>query len=309
MANTHKATNTYQLITGATIPALALGTWQATDEEVYNSVLHALKTGYRHIDTATAYGNEVPIGRAIKDSGIAREEIFVTTKLWSTDHNDPEKAIKTSLNKLKLDYVDLYLIHWPVAMNPNGNHPIVPTKPDGSRDIVGNWPFTKTYQLLEPLVEKGYTKAIGVCNTTVAKLEELFKLDLKIKPAVLQVELHPYLPQNKLLHYAKSHNLVVESYSPLGSANSPLLKDADIQAVADKYGVSIATILISWAIWRGTVVLAKSVNPSRIDANYQIVDLQDKDGEFLNGFAEKKGGYQRFVDPNWDPVVIFDSSD
>lgn len=309
MVNMHKAEETYQLSTGATISALALGTWQATDEEVYNSVLYALEIGYRHIDTAAAYGNEEPIGRAIKDSGISREKIFVTTKLWSSNHNDPENAIKASLGKLQLDYVDLYLMHWPVALNPNGNHPIVPTRSDGSRDIVENWPFTKTYRLLEPLVDKGYTKAIGVCNTTIAKLEQLFKLDLQVKPAVLQIELHPYLPQNKLVQYAKSHGLVVEAYSPLGSASSPLLKDSDIQTIAEKYGVSSATILISWAVWRGTAVLAKSVKPSRIQTNYQIVDLKDEDGEFLNGFAERKNETRRFVDPNWNPVVVFDSSE
>ncbi|CCE79175.1 Piso0_001216 [Millerozyma farinosa CBS 7064] len=309
MAKTHKATKTYQLITGEKIPAIGLGTWQATDEEVYNSVLYALKTGYRHIDTATAYGNEEPIGRAINDSGIAREEIYVTTKLSPTEHNDVEKAIKTSLKKLQLDYVDLYLIHWPVTLNPNGNHPVVPTKPDGSRDILLDWPFTKTYQLIEPLVEKGYTKAIGVCNTTISKLEQLFQLDLKVKPAVLQVELHPYLPQNKLVKYAQSRNLVVEAYSPLGSANSTLLKDAEIQAIAYKYGVSIATILISWALWRNTVVLAKSVKPSRIESNYEVVDLKNEDGVFLNELAERRGNTRRFVDPNWDPLVVFDSSD
>lgn len=309
MVNTHKATKTYQLITGDKIPAIGLGTWQATDEEVYNSVLHALKTGYRHIDTAAAYGNEEPIGRAIKDSGIDRKEIFVTTKLVSTQHNDVEKSIKASLKKLQLDYVDLYLIHWPVTLNPNGNHPIVPTKPDGSRDILLDWPFTKTYQLIEPLVEKGYTKAIGVCNTTISKLEQLFQLDLKVKPAVVQVELHPYLPQNKLVRYAQSRNLVVEAYSPLGSANSTLLHDAEIQAIADKYGVPVATILISWALWRNTVVLAKSVKPSRIESNFEIIDLKNEDGEFLNGLAERRGGIHRFVDPNWDPLVVFDSSD
>ncbi|CCH42838.1 Aldo-keto reductase family 1 member [Wickerhamomyces ciferrii] len=308
---THQATTTYTLNSGAQIPALALGTWQATDQQVYESVVHALQKGYRHIDTAAAYGNEEPIGRAIRDSGVKRDELFVTTKLWSSNHNDPESAIRKSLELLGLDYVDLYLIHWPVALNPNGNHPIVPTKPDGSRDIILDWPFTKTYKLLEPLVEKGYTKSIGVCNVTISKLDQLLSSsDIKIKPSVLQVELHPYLPQHKLVKYAQDHGLVVEAYSPLGSSNSPLLKDEDIQTIANKYdNASIATILVSWAIWRKTVVLAKSVNPLRIESNSQIVDLGDEDGEFLNNFAEIKGGIKRFVDPNWSPVVIFDTNE
>lgn len=308
MAATHVSTKILKLSTGASIPALGLGTWKATDDEVYNSVLHALKTGYRHIDTAAGYGNEEPIGRAIKDSGIPREEIFVTTKLWSTGHHDPEGAIKTSLKKLQLDYVDLYLLHWPLALNPNGNNPVIPTRPDGLRDIIYDWPFTKTYKLMEPLVAKGYTKALGVSNVTIKKLQQLFAEDLTVKPVALQIELHPYLPQHKLIEFARSHDILVEAYSPLGSSDAPLLKDPKIKVIADKYGVSSATVLISWALWRDTVVLSKSVKPERIDSNFQVVDLADEDGGVLNELSEERGGPERFVSPPWDPIVVFDSS-
>ncbi|EGV63905.1 aldo/keto reductase [Yamadazyma tenuis] len=309
MVKAFKSTKVYKLSTGSSIPALGLGTWRATDEEVYNSVLTALKAGYRHIDTAAGYGNEEPIGKAIKDSGISRDQIFVTTKLWSTKHYDPESALKESLSKLGLEYVDLYLMHWPLAMNPNGNHPAIPTRPDGLRDIVYDWSFTKTWKLMEPLVEQGLTKSLGISNCTVSKMKELFDSGLKVKPVCNQVELHPYLPQHKLLEFAKEHDVVLEAYSPLGSADAPLLKDESIKAIAEKYGVSSATVIISWAIWRGTVVLPKSVKPERIESNLEIIELEDKDGEALNRIAENRGGPQRFVSPPWDPVVIFDSSE
>ncbi|CAH6723312.1 glycerol 2-dehydrogenase (NADP(+)) [[Candida] jaroonii] len=305
---TAKCTKAFKLLNGKEIPAIGLGTWKATDEEVYNSVLFALKTGYRHIDTAAGYGNEVPIGKAIKDSGIARSEIFVTTKLWSIDHHDPEAALKASLERLGLDYVDLYLMHWPLALNPKGNHPAIPTKPDGTRDILLDWPFTKTWKLMEPLIEKGFTKALGVSNCTIEKLTTLFNENLKVKPVVNQVELHPYLPQHKLLDFAKKHGIILEAYSPLGSSDAPLLKDETIAKIAETYGVSSATIIISWAVWRGTVVLPKSVKESRIESNFEIVTLKDEDGEKLNNLVNERGGPQRFVSPPWNPFVVFDSS-
>lgn len=299
----------YTLSTGATIPAIGLGTWQSTDEEVYNAVLAALEIGYRHIDTATLYRNEEAIGKAIKASGIPRKELFITTKLWSSNHNDPESAIKESLKKLQLDYVDLYLIHWPVALNPHGNDPDIPMREDGLRDILYDWSFTKTWDLLEPLVDKGYTKALGVSNCTVSKLEELFKKDLKYPPVVNQIELHPYLPQPKQLEFAKKHNMILEAYSPLGSSDSPLLKDESILRLAEKYEVSSATILISWALWRGTIVLPKSVNHARIASNFKTVELEDADGELLSSLADVRGGPERFITQPWEPVVIFDSFD
>lgn len=303
------STKTYKLSNGATIPAIGLGTWQSTDEEVYNAVLAALEIGYRHIDTATLYRNEEAIGRAIKASGVPREELFITTKLWSSNHNDPETALKTSLAKLQLDYVDLYLIHWPVALNPNGNDPDIPMKEDGTRDILFDWSFTKTYALMEPLVDKGYTKALGVSNCTVSKLEELFSKELKYPPVVNQIELHPYLPQHKQLQFAKDHNMVIEAYSPLGSSDSPLLKDEKILALAEKYGVSPATILISWALWRDTIVLPKSVNPKRLESNFKTVELEDADGKLLSSLADLRGGPERFITQPWEPFVVFDSFD
>ncbi|ABN65453.1 Aldo/keto reductase [Scheffersomyces stipitis CBS 6054] len=302
-----KATKVFQLNDETSIPGVGLGTWQSTNDEVYNAVLTALRYGYRHIDTAAAYGNESVIGRAIKDSGIPREELYITTKLWCTKHDNPEAALDESLSNLGLDYVDLYLIHWPVFLNPNGNDPKFPTLPNGKRDIVTDWNFVKTYELLQPLVALGKTKSIGVSNFSVTNLEKLLNAPTtKIVPVVNQVELHPYLPQQQLLEYTKKHGIVLEAYSPLGSTNSPLFKDETVVKIAEKNGVSPATILISWALWRGTVVLPKSVTESRVQSNFEVINLSDEDGQTIDNIHKVKGVH-RFINPNWDPVVVFDA--
>lgn len=296
----------FKLVNGQEIPAIGLGTWRSTEEEAYNAVITALNAGYRHIDTAAGYGNEEPIGRAIRDSKIPREQLFITTKLWGTWHHDPETALKNSLKKLGLSYVDLYLMHWPIALNPNGNNPSIPTRPDGLRDILYDWSFVKTYKLMEPLVGKGMTKSIGVSNCSVKYLTELLSSGVTVFPAVNQVELHPYLPQHDLLKYCSEKGIILEAYSPLGSSDSPLLKDEIINKIADKYEVSSATVLISWGVWRGTVVLPKSVSAKRIESNLQLIELKDEDGRELDGLAEKRGGPQRFVSPPWDPIKVFE---
>jgi len=307
MSPATKSTKVIKLNDGSSIPAVGLGTWQSTSEEVYNATLTALKYGYRHIDTAAGYGNEEEIGKALKDSGIPREELFITTKLWCTRHQDPEAAIDESLKRLGLDYVDLYLIHWPVHLNPKGNDPKFPTLPNGKRDIVFDWSFIETYELLQPLVAKGKAKSIGVSNWSVSNLKKLLAAEsTKITPVVNQVELHPYLPQHELLAFAKLKGITLEAYSPLGSSDSPLFKDETIVKIAEKYGVPPATILISWAIWRGTVVLPKSVTASRIESNFEVVDLSDEDGKEIDNIHKVKG-IKRIINPPWDPVVVFDT--
>lgn len=292
---------------GKQIPAIGLGTWQSSEKEVYDAVLVALKEGYRHIDTAYAYGNENAIGKAIKASGIPRQEIFVTTKLWSTYHHNPEVGLELSLNNLGLDYVDLYLIHWPVAMNPHGNDPKFPTLEDGLRDILPDVDFVDTYNKLQKLVTTGKAKSIGVSNLSKTNLKKLLDAETTtIKPVVNQVELHPYLPQHELLKFAKEHDIYLEAYSPLGSSDSTLLTDKKLTEIADKYNVSVATLLISWAEARGTIVLPKSVTPSRIKSNLQVVDLDAEDVEKIDNF-HKESGIRRLINPDWSPIKVFDS--
>lgn len=264
-----------------------------------------MKDGYRHIDTAYAYGNESVIGRAIKDSGIPREDIFVTTKLWSTYHTNPEVGIELSLTNLGLEYVDLYLIHWPVAMNPDGNDKKFPTLENGLRDILHDVNFVETYNKLQALVKNGKAKSIGVSNFSITNLKKLLAAETTtIKPVVNQVELHPYLPQHELLKYCTENDIYLEAYSPLGSIDSPLLKDETLVELASKYNVPVATILISWGECRGTIVLPKSVTPSRIKTNFEVVQLDAEDMEKIDNI-HKRSGIKRLIDPDWSPVKVF----
>lgn len=304
-----RCTKTIKLSTGQAIPAVGLGTWQSSDEDVYKAVLTALQAGYRHIDTAAIYGNEKAIGDAIRAAKVPREELFITTKLWCTDHTRPQEALDASLAKLGLEYVDLYLMHWPVPLNPEGNHPRVPTRPDGKRDVVEGWSFVDTYAKMQTLLAGGKTRAIGVLNFSVSNLQKLLDAEsTTVVPAANQIELHPYLPQPKLVQFCNDHGIVVEAYSPLGSTDLPLLKDATVAQIAAKHGVSVATVLISWAVSRDVVVLPKSVTPARIETNLEVVDLSADEAAQLAALHEL-AGTRRFVAPDWSPAVVFDSNE
>lgn len=303
----NRSNKTFKLNNGHSIPAVGLGTAQALDDQVYKAVLSAIEIGYRHIDTAAGYKNEESVGKAIKDSGIPRDELFITTKLAPIDATRSKEAFEQSLERLGVEYIDLYLIHWPIALNPdNKSDKYFPSLPNGNRDILLDWSFVKTWESLQEFVESGKVKSIGVSNFLIKNLKELFESpNFKIKPVINQVELHPYLPQHELLAFATKHDILLEAYSPLGSNNSPLLKDETVSKIADKYNVSVATILISWSVWRGVVVIPKSVSASRIETNFQVVDLKEEDGKALNDLW-KVNGTQRFINPNWDPVNVFE---
>ncbi|KAK0661963.1 D-galacturonate reductase [Lasiodiplodia hormozganensis] len=287
------------LNTGATIPALGLGTWQSEPGQVKAAVTHALKSGYRHIDCAYMYGNEGEVGEALKEAFAAgivkREDVFITTKLWCTFHSRVEENLDESLRRLGLDYVDLYLMHWPVPMNPKGNHPTIPKLPDGSRDLDKSWSFLQTWKLLEELPAKGKAKAIGVANFSVPFLEALLKV-AKIVPAANQIENHPYLPQQEIVDFCKAKGIHITAYSPLGSTGSPLFKEEGVQELAKKYNVGPGNILLSYHVARGSSVLAKSVTPSRIDENKNIVQLSAEDLQALENIHKVKG-VTRFVYP------------
>ena len=281
---------------GRLIPQLGLGVWQtragATCEA---AVLTALEAGYRHIDTASMYGNEESVGAAIHKSGIPREQIFVTTKLWNSHHGNPERALETSLRKLQMYYVDLYLIHYPV------------------RQRIQSW------RALELLRERGEARSIGVSNFTVRHLTELLR-ETKCIPAVNQVEFHPYLYQRDLLEFCHRSGIVLEAYSPLTKGER--LKDRKLVAIANKYPTSPregtnsqsrpsivgkfsrhsnskspAQILIRWALQHGLVVIPKSANPKRILENADVFDFEISraDMELLDGFNED-------LRTCWDPT-------
>ncbi|GAA5867249.1 hypothetical protein JCM8547_003135 [Rhodosporidiobolus lusitaniae] len=289
---------------GVSIPAVGLGTWQSKPGEVEKAVEAALKAGYRHIDGAWIYGNLKEVGEGLRTSGVPREEVFITSKLWCTRHRNVEEAVQENLKLLGVDYLDLYLIHWPVPMNAQGNDPKFPTREDGSRDLDLERKIADTWKDLEAVVEKGLVKAIGVSNFSIPFLQDLLKT-AKIRPAANQVELHPYLPQHDLVNFLKENNIIAQAYSPLGSTDSPLLKDEEIVKIADKHGVSTGTVLISYQVSRDVVVLPKSVTPKRIEDNFKIVRLDSEDLDVLNNLYKTKT--QRFVKPNWGVDLKFDN--
>ncbi|MCI1210616.1 MULTISPECIES: aldo/keto reductase [Bifidobacterium] len=233
------------------IPQIGLGSWQAMPGgEAYDAVATALRAGYRHIDTAAIYGNEEDVGQAIRDSGIPRGDIFVTTKLWNTDHGygRAKQAFLDSLQRLGLDYIDLYLIHFPF----------------GGR-------ICETWKAMEELYGEGRVRAIGVSNFTTEHLDYLMR-GAAITPMVDQVEYHPYLSQDPLQRYCDEHRIVIEAWSPLGSGR--FVEDTNVRAIAVKHHRSIPQIILRWDIQRGVVTLPKSVHQQYIEENLDILDFR-----------------------------------
>ncbi|CCD23600.1 uncharacterized protein NDAI_0B05670 [Naumovozyma dairenensis CBS 421] len=309
--------NILKLSTGASIPQIGLGTWRSVGtNDAYHSVIAALKNGYRHIDTAAIYGNEAQVGKAIRDSGVPRNEIFVTSKLWCAQTHDPKLALNQTLKRLGLDYIDLYLMHWPVTFNPRSIKDedgsgdafmTIPTDSNGNVDVeMDTWNFIKTWELMQHLPESGKTKAVGVSNFSINNLNDLLAASTtKVVPAANQIELHPLLAQNELLQYCKEKNILVEAYSPFGSINAPILKDETINAIAKKLDIQVGQVVMSWHIQRGGyVVLPKSVHEERIIANRKVVTLPDEDFQAINNLVKEKGEL-RVVDPDWSPFPLF----
>ncbi|MFQ6674179.1 MAG: aldo/keto reductase [Fidelibacterota bacterium] len=261
---------------GVRMPVFGLGTYQSRNgSQTRDVVLYALEIGYRLIDTATIYGNEEDVGRAVRDSNIPRDEIFVTTKLWNSDHGFSAtiSACNESLKLLGLSYVDLYLIHWPV---------------EGIR--------RESWRALEALEKQGKCRSIGVSNYMIRHLEELLE-DTSTVPAVNQVEFSPYLYQKDLLSFCRSHAIQVEAYSPLTKGQK--LNDAQLVGLARRYGKSPAQILIRWPLQRGTVVIPKSSRKERIEENAGVFDfsISDEDMETIDSFNEN---YRT----SWDPSTV-----
>ena len=300
---------------GDTIDAIGLGTWKSEPGEVYSAVREAIKLGYRHIDCAWIYENEDEIGNAFQDAfetgDVTREELFVTSKLWNSFHSaeDVEGAIQESLKALKLDYLDLYLIHWPIAHQPGVKFPA------DAADFAAleDYPITNTWKAMEALVEKGLTRHIGVSNFNIPKLKDLIG-KCSIVPEMNQVESHPLLAQNELLSFCNQNEILYTAYSPLGSRDRAegmkgtdepdMFENEVLKKIAENHKVHPAQILIKWAEGRGTAVIPKSVNPKRLKANLESANIPlseeemeaikalDKGYRFLDGkFWEREGGY------------------
>ncbi|KAJ5935237.1 hypothetical protein N7466_004784 [Penicillium verhagenii] len=276
---------TYKLNSGYEIPAVGLGTWLSKPHEVEKAVEHALRSGYRHIDAAACYQNENEVGNGWKKSGVPREEIFITSKLWNTHHHPDhvEEGLNQTLKDLQTDYVDLYLIHWPVAFE-HTNETLTPTDPVTKRFRIADVPVADTWAVLEKLVAAGKIRSIGVSNFTIDDTKKLLKT-AKIVPATNQIEAHPFLQQPELTKFLKENNILTTAYSPLGNNtfNIPrVIDDPTVAEIAKKLNKDPAQLLISWAIQRGSAVLPKSVTPSRIESNFQDFVIPDAEFEALN---------------------------
>jgi 2,5-diketo-D-gluconate reductase A len=257
------------------IPQLGYGVFQVPSKETEEVVARALATGYRHIDTAAAYGNEGPVGQAIHASGIPREEIFVTTKCFNDDHghDKAKRAFKASLERLELEHIDLYLIHWPVP----------------AHDL-----YVETWQAFIELQAEGLVRAIGVSNFQPAHLERIVA-ETGVVPAINQVELHPYFQQAGLRHEHDELDIVTEAWSPLGQGLE--LEDPTIVAIAETHGKTPAQTIIRWHLQLTNVVIPKSVTPERIEENFDVFDFE-LSAEEMESFKELDAGKRIGPDPD-----------
>ncbi|ESK94052.1 aado keto reductase [Moniliophthora roreri MCA 2997] len=269
----------FKLNNGVRMPAVGIGCWMGqagNSEQVVDMVKMALRIGYRHIDTALNYGNELSVGKAIRDSGVQRNEIFLTTKLSSEDHGRVAEALERSLENLGVEYVDLYLMHWPQAFSEKGTT----LSPEESPTLVETW------KMMEKLLDSGKVKSIGVSNFSIQTLSTLLA-HAQIIPATNQVEMHPCLPQHSLLEFCRKHDILLTAYSPVGKHK--FASDPDISAIAERMGVSVAQTLLSWGVQRGTAVIPKTVQEERLKENIQLLSLSTSDMEILNNLYRKPG--------------------
>lgn len=305
-------------INGDIMPAIGLGTYLSKKNEVYDAVLEAIKAGYRHIDCASIYKNEHEIGKALSyafSSGmVKREDLFVTSKLWNSDHSPErvEPALRNSLEALQLDYLDLYLMHWPIAFR-SGHE-----QAKDASDLLSphEMPIELTWQHMELLCRNGLARHIGVSNFTILKLQNLMSVS-EIKPEVNQIELHPYFQQSDLVEFCQKNDLLVTAYSPLGSRHlingqDSIANHDTVIRIAIKHNCLPSQVLLAWGMARGTAVIPKSVNPLRIHDNFlsvnvlldaeDLIDLSkiDQNKRLAKGlYAVLPGGYYTLANI-WD---------
>ena len=300
-----------QLNDGNKMPLIGLGTYQSPKGQVHDAVINAIDSGYRHIDCAFVYGNEEEVGQAVNDAisagKVTRQDMFITTKLWNTFHSRErvEKGLRISLERLKLDYIDLFLIHWPVSFQDDDDNTF-PDSNDGNVALKTNPDaLNNTWAGMEDVKEKGLAKSIGVSNFNECQLESILS-SCRMKPVMNQVERHPFLQQDNLLEMMTKHGMNMTAYSPLGSSppdpakrpesaiqeDRPSLRDNPvIKRIAEKHNKSPAQVLIRFNVQQGVVCIPKSVNLDRIQSNIRVFDF-NLDQDDLKALKELDSGYR-----------------
>lgn len=251
---------------GIQIPCVGYGTFRTPADVAEKAVSEAIAAGYRHIDTAAVYGNEEAVGKGIKDSGVDRQDLFVTSKLWNDNrgYDETKKAFQASLDRLQLDYLDLYLIHWPANQKQFGT--------DAAKINADTW------RAMEDLYHEGKIRAIGLSNFMPHHIVDLMQT-AKVAPAVDQIEVHPGWPHTEEVKYLQAHNILVEAWAPLGGQGATVMANPTILQIADKYGKSAAQVCLRWVIQQGVVPLPKSVHEDRMLQNKDIFDFTLTDDE------------------------------
>ena len=268
--------STFQMNNGNRIPVIAMGSWDSRGDEGYQACLDALEAGYRHLDTASYYENEAQVGAAVRDSGIPREEIFVTSKIWYTDmvEGKQEAAFEKTLKELGLEYLDLYLLHWPI------------------NDVAGSW------KILEKYYDQGLIKNIGVSNFNENHLKRLEKT-ANVAPAVDQIEICPFLVQKDTVDYCKGQGIIVEAWGPLAEGQKNIFQNEMLSAIGTKHGKSVAQVILRWHIQRGVVVIPKSTHKERMEQNLDVFDfsLEEEDMEAIRALDEGESLFFNHYDP------------
>lgn len=264
MAELKNINSPLRLNNGVTIPCVGYGTFRTPADVAEQAVADAIEVGYRHIDTAAVYGNEEAVGKGIKDSGIDRHRLFVTSKLWNTErgYESTKKALDESLEKLGMDYLDLYLIHWPANQKQFG---------DRAAEI-----NAETWRAMEDAYHEGKIRALGLSNFMPHHVIDLMKT-AKVAPAVDQIEVHPGWPHTQEVKYLQDHNILVEAWGPLGGQGAKVLTNPTMEKLAAKYGKTTAQISLRWILQQGVLPLPKSVHPDRMVQNTQIFDFELSD--------------------------------